>query len=176
MLRLAGELADGVCLSWCTPAQVEVVRAAVSEGARQAGRAPGNVKVASYVRVSVDDDAEAARRALARSMLNYAIGWPGASGPQVYRSHFERMGFADEVEELAGRRAAGASESELIEAFPSRLLDELGYYGPAAGAAAAFRRLAGSADVAILRLVPSRPDAASIRDILDSCNPARLSA
>src|SRR5690606_21817769 len=55
MLRLAGELADGVCLNWCTPEQIAWSRERIAEGARRVGRDPASVKVVEYIRVCVDD-------------------------------------------------------------------------------------------------------------------------
>ena len=40
MLRLAGELADGVCLNWCTPEQIAWSRERIAEGAMRADRDP----------------------------------------------------------------------------------------------------------------------------------------
>ena len=40
MLRLAGEIADGVCLNWCTPAQIAWSRERIAEGAERVGRDP----------------------------------------------------------------------------------------------------------------------------------------
>src|SRR5262249_25687638 len=90
MLRLGGEHADGVCLSWFTAEQLAWSRERVAEGAQRAGRDPSEVQVATYVRVCVDDDIDVARRAFARALMNYAIGWPGATGPQPYVTHFGR--------------------------------------------------------------------------------------
>ena len=45
MLRLAGELADAVQLTWCPPEEVPALVTAVREGARAAGRDPGEVEV-----------------------------------------------------------------------------------------------------------------------------------
>lgn len=69
MCRLAGELADVVLLNWMTPERVRWARRRVEEGERIAGRAPGTVVVASYVRVALGPDA--ALR-LAREAERYA--------------------------------------------------------------------------------------------------------
>ena len=102
MVRLAGEVADGAALNWCTPEQVAWSRRRVAEAAEAAGRDPGAVKLAEYIRVCVDDDVEAARIALAKAALGYAMGPRRSAGekPMGYRAHFERMGFAAELAEL----------------------------------------------------------------------------
>ena len=74
MLRLAGELADGVNLNWCTPEQITWSRERIAEGAARIGRDPAEVKVAEYIRVCVDDDLDTARMAFARSTMGYALG------------------------------------------------------------------------------------------------------
>src|SRR2546430_1022029 len=67
-------------------------RARLEAAATAAGR-PTPV-VAEYIRTSVDPDPPAARATLAASALQYALGSP------AYRSHFERMGFAEELRRL----------------------------------------------------------------------------
>ena len=71
--------------------------------------------------------------------------------------HFERMGFASQLDRLEAKRAAGASEDELARAVPDEMLSGLGYAGPAAGAAAAFKKLSAGLDVAIVRVLAARP-------------------
>jgi len=89
MLRLAGEVADGVLLNWCSPEWVGWSRARVQAAAAAAGRpAP---PIVEYIRTSVDPDPDLARATLGESALQYALGAP------AYRKHFERMGFADEL-------------------------------------------------------------------------------
>jgi hypothetical protein len=53
------------------------------------------------------------------------------------------------------------------------MLRGLGYFGPAAGAAEAVRQQVTGADIAVVRIVPSRPGLEPIRAILDACLPAR---
>ena len=77
MLRLAGEAADGALLNWATPEHIAVSRARIDEGAARAGRDRGAVPVTMYIRVCVDDDVAAARRALGQQVLGYALGQPG---------------------------------------------------------------------------------------------------
>ena len=39
-MRLAGEIADGVLLNWCTPERVRSASSELREGAESAGRDP----------------------------------------------------------------------------------------------------------------------------------------
>jgi alkanesulfonate monooxygenase SsuD/methylene tetrahydromethanopterin reductase-like flavin-dependent oxidoreductase (luciferase family) len=145
MLALAGRHADGAALNWCTPAQVAWSRTRVGPRA----------KLIEYVRICVDDDVAAARLALAKQILAYAL-LVRPSGARGYRSHFERMGFASQLDQLEAKRAAGATEDELARAVPDDMLSALGYAGPAAGAAEAFRKLSVGLDVAIVRVLVAR--------------------
>ena len=93
-----------------------------------------------------------------------------------YRGHFGRMGFDEALTELEERRDRGASEDELIDAFPVELAKLVGYFGPASGAAAAFRHLAEGLDTPIVRVVASRPGLQSITAVMEACQPSRLAA
>lgn len=171
MVRLAGRESDGVLLNWCSPEQVAWSRQVAAEGARAAGRDPSAVRVVEYIRVCVDEDEDAARRAFTRAMMGYALARPGASKDLSYRGHFARMGFDKALTELEERRDRGASQDELVEAFPRDLLKKVGYYGPAAGAATAFRQLARGLDVAIVRVVGSRPGPEAALATMEACRP-----
>ena len=171
MLRLGGEASDGVSLNWCTPAQIAWSRRRVVEGARRAGRDPSEVKVAEYIRICVDEDVPAARRALARATLGYAMARRGASKAQGYRAHFARMGFGDLLDDLEARRDRGAPDEELFDACPDDFLLATAYFGPPAGAGEAFRRLAKGLDTALVRVVPSGPGADAVLTTLDACRP-----
>ncbi len=124
------------------------------------------------MRVSVDDDADAARKALAGALLPYVIGWPGAPPARPFRAAFERMGFGADLAEIDQLLDRGATREQVIEAFPEQMLRGLGYYGPASGAMEAVQRLAAGADTIVVRLVPSGPGLEPIRAILDACQPA----
>ncbi|MEE8292205.1 MAG: LLM class flavin-dependent oxidoreductase [Candidatus Tectomicrobia bacterium] len=177
MLRLAGELADGVCLNWCTPAQIAWSRARIAEGAARVGRDPASVKVVEYIRVCVDDDVDATRHAFARATMGYALGQqvPTARERQLgYRAHFERMGFTAELAELDRMRTRGVSPHEVAEACPPEMLQQVGYYGSAHGAAAAFRRLAQGLDVAIVRVVAARSGMDAALAAMRACRPERV--
>ena len=174
MLRLGGELADGVALNWCTPEQIAWSRERVAEGAARVGRDAASVKVVEYIRICVDDDIDTARRAYTRSIMGYALGRRTATDRERalgYRAHFERVGFTEALAELDRMRDRGVSGNELVDAFPQELLQQVGYYGSAAGAAEAFRRLAQGLDIAIVRVVAARPGIDSVRAVMEACAP-----
>lgn len=174
MLELGGELADGICLNWCSTEQVARAREIVDAGSARAGRPPGSVPLVEYIRVSVDDDVAAARRALARATLGYALGPRGAARDRrfAYRPHFERTGFAGELAALDARRDGGASDEEIAEAMSDELLLSVGYFGTPQGARDHLARLAQGLDVALVRVVAARPGLGAVRAVMEACAPA----
>lgn len=174
MLRLAGELADGVSLNWTAPGMRARVRETIAAGADRAGRDPAAVRVTEYIRVCIDDDVDAARRAFVRAFIGYALARPGASKDHGYRGHFRRMGFDAPLTRIEERRDAGAAEAELVDLFPEELLREMGYYGPAAGAPAALARLSEGLDLAIVRVVGVRPGMEAAKAVVRGCAPGAV--
>ncbi len=162
MLRLAGRHAQGAALNWCTPEQVAWSREQSGPGA----------KMVDYIRVCVDDDVPAARRALAEQILAYAL-LVRPSGASGYRRHFERMGFAEELAFLGSRKAAGAGDDELARAMPERMLSAFGYAGRGDGAREWFAKVAAGLDVAIVRILTPRPrDVRPVRAAMEAFAPA----
>jgi len=178
MLRLAGEVADGASLNWCSAEQIPWSRERIAEGAARAGRDPAAVKVAEYIRICVDDDAQTARRSYTRAVMGYAMGrgTDSKGRPQGYRAHFERMGYGAQLAEMDRMREKGAQPGEMVDAFPDEILRAVGYYGPAAGAAKAFRALAEGLDTAIVRVVAARPGIDSVRAVMEACAPAKVAS
>ena len=56
---------------------------------------------AQYIRVCVDEDEDAARRAFVEDMLGYALARPGQPKDRGYRADFARMGFDDALSDLS---------------------------------------------------------------------------
>ena len=149
MVRLGGELADGIYLSWCTADNVSSTRDRIAEGAARARRDPAEVKLAASVRVCIDADERITREALRARLGRQAA----APVPQQFRTDGVWAGDRrDRTDEYARRRVSanhrGVPRTE-------RMLRGLGYFGPAAGAAEALQRFAGAADITVVRLVPA---------------------
>jgi alkanesulfonate monooxygenase SsuD/methylene tetrahydromethanopterin reductase-like flavin-dependent oxidoreductase (luciferase family) len=172
MVKLGGEVADGLCLNWCSPDQVAHSRELANEGAARANRDPSEVKLAEYIRICVDEDEEVARRAYTRSMMGYALGQLGAP-PRSYRAHFERSGFADDLRRIDEMRSKNAPQDEVVDAFPRELGLAVGYFGKPEGAAAHFRKMAEGLDLAIVRVVAARPGIDATRAVMEACAPNR---
>ena len=156
MLRLAGEVADGALLNWATPERIAASRVRIDEGAGRAGRDPGEIPITMYVRVCVDDDVAAARRAFGAQVLGYAMARPGMPAGAGYRALFAQMGFDEALGELEERRDRGAPMAELVDAAPDEMFHAVGYFGPAKAAPAAFARLSAGLDEAIVRIITAR--------------------
>jgi len=114
MLRLGGELADGVLLNYLpadlVPWSVEQVRAG------------GPATVHAYVHVGVTDR-DANLRHARRDLFSYAV-------VDAYAANFERAGFADEVAEIRARHAAGDRDGA-VAAVSDRMCDAIDVLGDA---------------------------------------------
>ena len=172
MLELVGEIADGTLPNWMDPPQLAWARERIADGARKVGRDPSAIRLGQSVRVCVDDDVDAARRALARAALGYALPRPGRPGGH-YRQAMARMGLDEDLTMLEGMRDRGASDEELAEAFPERALRRLGAWGRPKEAEAGFERLAQHLDIALVRVVIARPGLEAARAVVRACAPAR---
>jgi alkanesulfonate monooxygenase SsuD/methylene tetrahydromethanopterin reductase-like flavin-dependent oxidoreductase (luciferase family) len=176
MVRLAGELADGALLNWATPERIAESRQLVAEGAARVGRDPGQVALTMYIRVCVDDDVPAARRALGAQVLGYALGRPGTPPNAGYRGLFAQMGFDAVLADLETRRDGGASMDDLVAATPDALLSAVGYFGPAAGAAEAYARLTPGLDETVVRIVTAHRGLEPVVRAMEALTPARIGA
>jgi 5,10-methylenetetrahydromethanopterin reductase len=174
MLRLAGEIADGVLLNWASPERIAISRERVAEGAARAGRGPDDVPIVMYVRVCVDDDVAAARQAFGTQVLGYALGRPGIPQNAGYRGLFGQMGFDAVLTELEQRRDRGATMPELVAAVPDEMLRSVGYYGPADQAAAAVRELSAGLDETIVRIITARQGLEPVVAAMTALQPARI--
>ncbi len=116
MLRLAGEVADGVVLWLCTPDYIrDVVVPEVAEGRRRAGKGLEAFDVVAAVPAAATDDRGAAYGAMHSDLIPY-FGLP------FYRAMLDRSGFAPE---LGAFDAAGGELDGMREAITDRFLDAL---------------------------------------------------
>jgi 5,10-methylenetetrahydromethanopterin reductase len=130
--ELAGRVADGVLLNWCTPKRVAFARAAVAEGARSAGRDPREITVAVYVRSWVGEDAGSARTEMKAAAGAYA-GYP------AYARQFAQLGVGADAEAAAAAVAEGRPRD-----VPDRLVHAFTAFGDGARARLAEYREAGA--------------------------------
>jgi alkanesulfonate monooxygenase SsuD/methylene tetrahydromethanopterin reductase-like flavin-dependent oxidoreductase (luciferase family) len=100
MIGVAGEVADGVILNWCTPERVAAATKLIPVAAERAGRDPGRVTVAVYVRACLGVEEPVALQAL-REMTGLYASFPS------YRHQFGLMGLGDETAIAAKAFEAG---------------------------------------------------------------------
>ena len=133
MLRLAGEIGDGVMLWLCNPEYIrEVVVPEVTRGREKAGKTLEGFDVVAAVPSAVTDDPDAARSMLRGELLTYFT-------LPFYRTMIERSGFGEEIgafDEAMGRGDTDAARM----AISDRFLDQLAGIGTAADAEAAVKR------------------------------------
>jgi alkanesulfonate monooxygenase SsuD/methylene tetrahydromethanopterin reductase-like flavin-dependent oxidoreductase (luciferase family) len=172
MVKLAGELADGVIPSWSSPEQVAWGKDLAADAAEKAGRDRAAVKWVGFVRMCIDEDAEQARRTFAQSLLRYGLGQPGAPRDRSFRGHFGRMGFDDALRELEDRRDNGTPLADLVDTVPLEVMSAVGYFGRPEGAPEAFTRLARGLDTAVLRMITTAPGPEKVALALESVTPA----
>jgi alkanesulfonate monooxygenase SsuD/methylene tetrahydromethanopterin reductase-like flavin-dependent oxidoreductase (luciferase family) len=114
MLRLAGEIGDGVLLWLCNPDYVrDVVVPRVAEGRERAGKSMDGFDVVAAVPVGLSDDPDSARAAFRQDLIPYA------SLP-FYREMLKRSGFEADLAGFDEGMAAGD-----VQAATSALSDEL---------------------------------------------------
>ncbi|HEX9258827.1 MAG TPA: LLM class F420-dependent oxidoreductase [Acidimicrobiales bacterium] len=143
MLRLAGEIADGVLLNYLPASHVAASVAQV--------RAGGPATVYAYVHAGVVADRADGIDAARRDLYSYAM----ADG---YARMFRQAGFADEVEEIRARHQAGDREGA-VAAVSDRMVDAIDFMGDTAEVAAFVRSYEDAGvEVPVLMPLPWGPD------------------
>ena len=116
MLRLAGEVGDGVMLWLCNPSYIrEVVVPAVREGRKQAGRTLDDFEIVAAVPGALTDDSGGAYDAIRGELLTY-FSLP------FYRTMLERSGYGEDIAALDG---AQGDATAMRSAISDRFLDAL---------------------------------------------------
>lgn len=112
MLKLAGEIADGVLLNYLPASHV-------SESVQQV-RKGGNAKVFAYVHAAVSDFEQYALSAR-KDLFNYAMA-------DSYANMFRQAGFSDEIDEL--RRCHGEKDRDgALAAISDRMIQAIDFIG-----------------------------------------------
>lgn len=133
MIKLAGEIADGVMFWLCCPSYIrDTAIPALREGREASGRSLEQFDVVAAVPVALSDDPESARAALRQNLVPYA------SLP-FYHAMLEGSGFAEEIAAFDAGMAAGDVERAKA-GFSDRMLAELAGIGGAGDVTGAVRR------------------------------------
>jgi probable F420-dependent oxidoreductase len=142
MLRLAGEIADGVLLNYLPASLVPWSVEQVRKG--------GNATIYAYVHVGVCDRADGIDHAR-RDLFSYAV-------VDSYARNFERAGFADEVAEVRDRHQAKDREGALA-AVSDRMVDAIDIMGDADHVAASVQAYVDAGvDMPVIMPLPWGPD------------------
>ncbi len=123
MLRLAGEIADGVVLNLTTPTLLPSILRSVADGAAISGRRLQDLVVACVMPCSVDGDDEVARRAGQDLIVGYA------QHPAAARV-FTASAYSRELQEIAERLSAG-DRAGALRMVSDEMIDEFLLHGDA---------------------------------------------
>jgi F420-dependent oxidoreductase-like protein len=116
MLRLAGEIGDGVMLWLCNPTYIrDVVVPAVREGRELAGKPATGFEIVAAVPAALTDDPRTAHEAIRGELLTY-FSLP------FYRTMLERSGYGADI---AAFDATGGDPASMRAAISERFLDAL---------------------------------------------------
>jgi len=156
MLRLAGEVADGVLLNYLPSTHIEWSVEQVRAGEAAAGRTAGSTTIYAYVHLGVaarEDGIDPARR----DLFSYAV-------VDAYARNFERAGFAADVAAVRERHEARDREGALA-AVSDEFVDAIDIMGDADHVRAGMQRYVDAGvDVPILMPLPWGPDRWTVID------------
>ncbi|MGD0120686.1 MAG: LLM class flavin-dependent oxidoreductase [Candidatus Binatus sp.] len=113
MVKLAGEIGDGVIFNFFPPARVKEALGELAEGAKAAGRDPKQIEATLFATAFISDDLEAARRPARKLLSRY--GALKFYGNMMAHAGFER--------EISAIRAAGRDADAAIKAVSDELID-----------------------------------------------------
>lgn len=130
-IRLTGEIADGVLLSFIDPQDTaEIVDRHLAEGLAKPGArcTREEFTVSTFVSVVVHDDEKAVIDAM-RPSLARQLGGMGAKSKNFYAEFARRMGYEDEVEQIQSLYLKG-DKDKAAAAVPIDLIDRTNLIGP----------------------------------------------
>jgi len=123
MLRLAGELGDGVIVNFITPETVAPMLDNTREGMRAAGKEPAGLDVVCRIIVAVDEDEDVVRNLFRRSLTAYV------TVPQ-YNKFFREIGYDKEATIAIDAWNAG-DRKKALETIPDEMVEKIFLFGPA---------------------------------------------
>lgn len=120
MARLAGRIGDGIVVNMANPPMIRRIVEDFRTGARDAGRDPDALEVVSKVRVSLNEDVDAARWALKKVLTFYSL----------------QRGYADTLTAMGwGEVVSAVQDAHLHEGFnaarkliPDEMVDDVPMY------------------------------------------------
>jgi probable F420-dependent oxidoreductase len=122
MLRLVGEIGDGLITNFVTPAALPAMIARVGEGRRAAGRdADQPIDVVCRILLVVDEDDDQVRGELRRHLTTYLT-------VPHYNRFFREIGFEREAAAASDAWKAGDRKAAM-SSVPDRMLEEIYVFG-----------------------------------------------
>jgi len=151
MLKVAGEVGDGVIVNWKSPEDVPKCVAIVREAAKQAGRDPEAIEVTARLFVNLDAPGPESDQIIRRHIAAY-LNVP------VYRAYQEWLGRAPALQPMWDAWGAGDRKGA-VAAIPPAVVEELIVRGPLPAIRARVQRyLDHGIDTAFLQFQTNDPD------------------
>jgi len=159
MLRVAGEVGDGVILNWGSPEDVPKSVAVVREAARKAGRDAEAIEVTARLFLSIDPPGGESDIMVRRHIAAYM-------NVPVYRAYQEWLGRTEALAPM-WNAWAGGDRKGAVAAIPERVIDELVGRGPLAEIRKRVQRyMDNGLDTAFLSLMTTEADPERKRALL----------
>jgi alkanesulfonate monooxygenase SsuD/methylene tetrahydromethanopterin reductase-like flavin-dependent oxidoreductase (luciferase family) len=159
MLKVAGQVGDGVILNWLSPDDVPRSVAVVREAARQAGRDPDAIEVTARLFVNLDPPGPESDLVVRRHIAGY-LNVP------VYRAFQEWLGRSDALGPMWAAWGTGDRKGA-VAAIPPQVMDDLIPRGTLAELKARIQRyMDRGIDTAFLSLMSTEPDAGKKRTLM----------
>ena len=132
MLRLAGEICDGLLPLRFVPREMPRFKRAIEDGFRRAGNGKGwdSFSLEAGVSVSVTDDVTGALRAMKPGIALY-VGGMGHPTVNFHKQAMEQQGYGDAAARIEELFRAGRKQ-EAADAVPDEFVDEHSLVGSAA--------------------------------------------
>jgi probable F420-dependent oxidoreductase len=123
MLRIAGEIGDGVIVNFITPETVAPMLDNTRDGMRAAGKDPASLDVVCRIICAVDEDESLARSIFRRSLTAYV------TVPQ-YNKFFREIGYEKEATIAIDSWNAG-DRKKALETIPDEMVEKIFVFGSA---------------------------------------------
>lgn len=123
MLRLAGEIADGVLMNYSPPEAIAPMVQHIHEGAKAAGRDPSAIDVGIYIRMCITTEEDKAVDSFRRELAGYAF-------VDSYNKMFARYGLSAEFDEVRRLWKEG-KRGEAPKAIKEESCRKIAVFGPA---------------------------------------------
>ena len=168
MLGLVGEIADGAIMNLVTTAYLIEAQGMVAEGARQVGRDPGEVTLASFVLCSLSTNEARALQVIQEMIAQYARD-------PFYDAMLRRAGFGEALDLMADPLAKGDIK-QAGGLIPEEMASSLAAYGPRDQCLATLDRFAQAGlKLAVLhpQLPPNADPLEALSELIDAFAPQK---